>query len=429
MRVALINPPQSYLVEPSRNRPLGLMYVHSAARKACPWAWVEIVETAALHPENIVPHLAAGQYDVCAWTATTLDYFTVRKLAQEVLGRTGAIQVIGGPHATVAEYIDPCFRVVFKGEGEQTFPKFLADYQRGEALSVYDAPRIERLDGLHFPYRGGATQGRIMRGGEEKSATIMGSRGCAHDCAFCASKCLWPGPVRFRSAESIAREVEVVRDRGGITDFAFYDENLTLSTSHLKTVCAAVKRLRIHWRAQARTDCVDRQKLEIMRDAGCREIDFGIESFDDRVLRFLVKGTTAKQNERAVELAKAAGIPARLFLMISTPGETFETTVERNKAALLHLQGAFDTVNLYTFMPLPGTPISREPEKYGVRIVSRDWDRYNRHQYRREDGEVTDAAWSPIEIGAMSREQQTENIVAMHEFVNGLSEVNTGVLA
>jgi anaerobic magnesium-protoporphyrin IX monomethyl ester cyclase len=429
MRVALINPPQPYLIEPGRTRPLGLMYLHSAVRNACPDVWVDICDLADETVEAAIERLVSGQYDVFAWSATSRDYPLVEKLAQQVAAKTHGFHVLGGPHATAVDKHHYIFRVIFKGEGEQTFPAFLKGLRKGEYKTVYGGARIEELDNLHFPYRGGPPQGRIMAAGGDTSATIMGSRGCAHNCAFCAAKCLWPGRVRFRSPKSIAREVELLRDKGGIQDFVFWDENLTSSTQHLRETCAALKPLRIRWRAQARVDTVDRTKLKMMREAGCREVDFGVESFDNHVLECLCKRTTAELNKRAIELAYEADIPSRLYMMISTPGETYQETVEWNKQYLTELQGKYSVVCSNVFMPLPGTAVYESPEKFGVRFISRDFSRYFFYQYRREDGKITNESWSPIEIVGMSREEQMANIDEMQKFMGTLGAVNKGTPA
>jgi radical SAM superfamily enzyme YgiQ (UPF0313 family) len=174
-------------------------------------------------------------------------------------------------------------------------------------------------------------------------------------------------------------------------------------------------------------DTVDREKLRWMRDAGCREIDFGIESFDDVVLELMCKHSTAAANARAVELAHDAGIPVRLYMMISTPGETYRGTVKINKRYLEQLHGKYSVLCLNTFMPMPGTPIYERPEDYGVRFISRDLSRFMSYQYRREDGVVTNEPWSPIEITGLTREQQMENIRGMHEFADTLKATNKGV--
>jgi radical SAM superfamily enzyme YgiQ (UPF0313 family) len=405
VRVALINPPRPYLREEERTRPLGLMYLHSATRAACPWAWVDVCDLEGFHLDNVVPHLVAGTYDVYAWSATSRDYAVVLKLAQQIAGKVKGIHVLGGPHATVVDHHDFVFRAVFKGEGEVTFPRFLADLQRGEYETVYAGQRINRLEYLNFPYRGGAEQGPMLLGAENGSATVSTVRGCGYGCPSCAASALWPGVLRFRPPRSVAREVEILRDKGGIRDFVFWDENLTATTAYLRDVCAVLKPLRIHWRAAARSDVLGRAKLAMMHGAGCTDIDIDVVSFDNNVLTTLGKRTTGGMHVRMIELAAAEGMRARLHLMISTPGETCPETVDWNVAEVTRLEGKYGDVDCRIFMPWPGTGVAAHPEKFGVRLLG--------------DEEIHEAAdpWSPIEIVGVSRQDQMESIRRMQEFV------------
>ena len=74
---------------------------------------------------------------------------------------------------------------------------------------------------------------------------------------------------------------------------------------------------------------MDYEFARAMRDAGCVEMSFGIESFDDNVLKILKKGTTVKDNVLALEAAEKAGVSCRVLFMIRTPGQT-EHTVKEN---------------------------------------------------------------------------------------------------
>ena len=47
----------------------------------------------------------------------------------------------------------------------------------------------------------------------------------------------------------------------------------------------------------------------LMYEAGCRFINFGIESTDNEVLKRMGKGQTIEQSTEAVEACKAAGVP------------------------------------------------------------------------------------------------------------------------
>ncbi|GAG28365.1 unnamed protein product, partial [marine sediment metagenome] len=61
------------------------------------------------------------------------------------------------------------------------------------------------------------------------------------------------------------------------------------------------------------------------------------------------------------------------FMMAGLPGETWET-IERDKQFLIETQP--DKAPQGLFMPYPKCDIFKNPEKYGVKILSKDWSKY-----------------------------------------------------
>jgi len=77
-------------------------------------------------------------------------------------------------------------------------------------------------------------------------------------------------------------------------------------------------------------------------------------------------------------------------------------------------------------MPLPGTPIYKNPSKYGITILDDNLSRYNRHQYRRTPDGITSAPWSPIDVDGMTHEELLADIGRMHQFVETHTDLNRG---
>ena len=111
-----------------------------------------------------------------------------------------------------------------------------------------------------------------------------------------------------------------------------------------------------------------------MFEAGCREVSFGVESFDNRVLKVLKKGATAADNAHALEIAAKAGINTRILLMIRTPGQTGKT-IRENIDWLERVP--FDIICCTSFVPIPGSDIWHHPDRYGIEILNRNLDDYN----------------------------------------------------
>jgi radical SAM superfamily enzyme YgiQ (UPF0313 family) len=65
--------------------------------------------------------------------------------------------------------------------------------------------------------------------------------------------------------------------------------------------------------------------LQAMKRAGCTYLDYGLESFSDRVLKTIGKGATVKTNERCLKITMEAGIRPIPNQIIGFPDEFFDS--------------------------------------------------------------------------------------------------------
>lgn len=115
---------------------------------------------------------------------------------------------------------------------------------------------------------------------------------------------------------------------------------------HTKKTCNG-----IHWGATAHAGFADKELLKRMYSMGCSYLDYGFESFSDRILKEIGKGATSKMNRRALHWTMEAGIRPIPNQIIGFPGETFESLRE-NLVAWEELG-----INTYPFFatPYPGS--------------------------------------------------------------------------
>jgi len=126
------------------------------------------------------------------------------------------------------------------------------------------------------------------------------------------------------------------------------------------------------WSCTARVNTVKPETLALMKEAGCWEISFGLESGSDWLLDEMKKSQRVSTAVDAVRWTHDAGIRVKGLLMLGYPGETKETialTKEFVKSIPL------TTMNLSKFTPYPGSPIYRK--LYGASIIESDWERLN----------------------------------------------------
>ena len=97
---------------------------------------------------------------------------------------------------------------------------------------------------------------------------------------------------------------------------------------------------------------------QVMYNAGCREIQIGIESGSQRLLNLMNKKTTVEVNKNAVRAIEKTGITSKVLLMENYPTETPED-VEMTKQFVIDTKPSLWA--LTTFTPLPG---SKDYETY-----------------------------------------------------------------
>jgi radical SAM superfamily enzyme YgiQ (UPF0313 family) len=388
-----------------------------------------------------------GPADIYGWTSTSYEYAGVVKLAYELKQKyPAAWHIIGGPHATAfREHCDAIFDAVFVGEGERALVKYLREAQLAfvdfarEPDRVREPEPAEDLDKMPWPERVRQAdvildmdelpepfrkhpEGKQLVHGAGRSITVMASRGCPFNCSFCSSDVMWGRHVRWRSPVNVANEIRHAKEHLGVTDVAMIDDCLTANRRWFDDFCAEMMEVGVRWRFLSRVNGMTLDMYDLALAAGAIEVCFGVESFDPAVLKALNKHTTPEENHVAISLASTAGLQTRVFMMISTPGES-EVTADLNIAALKKSAPDISFVTLSTYMPLPGTPIWNDPAKYGIRIIDRDLSHHNRYQWGPQgENEV----WSPVEIDGLPRDKQLANIRRMRDYVGSISAANKG---
>ena len=427
MKLVLISPPQPYLLAHHTQVPLGLLYLSAVLKRERPQVDVVVADCSGMSITEAAEGLPEA--DVFGYSCTTLDYPTMKDLRSRLEVRfPGAMHIIGGPHVTAlpTETLLDGFDVAFIREAEKTILNFVDDWERKITKEVYDPQQWLDLEWLPRPDRAALdwTGGRVLANSkDDKSANIMASRGCPFDCAFCASQVMWKRKVRWREPADVVAEIAECQKELGTEVFRFSDDNMTTSRKWTEEFCKLVKPLDVQWRLSFRVDSITPGLLDTMREAGCVEAGLGIESFDPVVLKAMHKRVKPEDSINAVKMLHEAGMGARVLLMIGTPGETHLKTVEHNIKALEEIRGQYVYVTLTMFTPLPGCPVWQLPNKYGVKILSKDFSKYNLCFVRREENGTVSRTIQPlVAIDGMTMAQQVENAEKMLAYLETIPE-------
>ena len=161
---------------------------------------------------------------------------------------------------------------------------------------------------------------------------------------------------RSRSPENVVAELEYWKEKGW-NSFMFYDDIFTFDMNRAEKICDLIiqKKLRISFKTSTRADRVNELLLTKMRDAGCVELSFGVESGHPDVLRGLKKGETVEDIVKGIQLTRKAGIPKiSATFVIGGPGETWETFMASyNLAKSLPI----DSACFFNLVPYPGAEL------------------------------------------------------------------------
>jgi len=146
----------------------------------------------------------------------------------------------------------------------------------------------------------------------------------------------------------------------------------------VRNICECIGNLGLKWSTLSRVDTVDYDSLEIMHDAGCIEIKFGVESGSETILKAMGKGISVNQIYNAIKMTHSIGIRVKVFIIHGYPGENMETTQE-TIAMLSNLSGMIERVSLFRFVPLPGSCVYDQAKENRLIITENDWSSCHIH--------------------------------------------------
>ena len=301
--------------------------------------------------------------------------------------------VLGGYHATFfdRQILRGCrgIDIVVRGEGEKPFLDVLNGVSRSiipgityrdEYNKIRRNPDGPPLQSEEIPIPAYHLLSGHLRQYRLNISTV---RGCRYKCSFCVNNVFW-GKERFRNLKDVMSELTYLADKAEEgTLLHFCDNNLAGSRHRLIQLCNLLieAKLPFSFSCDLRVDHVDEEAVRMLRRAGFVRIMMGVEDADDLVLDSSSKGLSFKTNLRAARLIKEnSDIIVSAYWLWGLPGSS-RTTVRANIqkiAELFTADNLIDEVRGGSFVPLPGTVMYSNPEKFGMEIISSDWSKYLR---------------------------------------------------
>ena len=374
--------------------PLGLGYIISATEVN--GFTVDVVNCASFinsfHPDDF------EILDVCLRSALS-DYsplligvgpcITTQLKALMVISKTckdmfpNTAIVCGGPLATMHDQEWVFFEMlgvdyIIKGDGEEAITNLLATLKSGKRAIDCDnvsylghtiVNEIADINNIRFPSRTIANDMQISLRRQDKTKEqitfpMITSRGCMYRCAYCVSGSLPYCNFRKRNYGNIINEMKRLKEEFGATDVIFYDDcffyNPRIANNDIRDFCTLLldHNINMSWQMELRTDLIlsiDEQSIELLEEAGCRQINIGIEKTTDENLRNIGKTSSVRGlQERNKIIVERSNIQLTGTFILGGPGETEASTQQLiSSAQELYLTEAhFSPLFLY-----PGTKL------------------------------------------------------------------------
>ncbi len=289
------------------------------------------------------------------------------------------IIVVGGPHASICpeNFVERGikFDYLVLGEGEITVYELIQTLKEGGDINnvegigfmkagklVRNKPRemIQNLDELPFPAYDKVDMRYYCRPNVWSirpiyisSFMIFTSRGCPYNCNFCAAHAVWGRKVRFMSPNRVVQHIEYVIKNFKIDALYFGDESFTVSKQRIYDIFNLLKskKIKILFGCQTRVNLLDEELLKFLRNNGCLQIDFGIESGSDRMLKIMNKQTNIEMSEKIAKICRKIKLRHFANMLINVPGETLDD-IEKSLRFVKDM--GYSSVIWNVYCPVPG---------------------------------------------------------------------------
>jgi radical SAM superfamily enzyme YgiQ (UPF0313 family) len=223
--------------------------------------------------------------DIVGVTGMIVQRQRMREILTE-LRRRGCYAVVGGPWVSVSEnYFDNLADVIFIGEAEETWPKFLEDWEKGRAIHRYE--QEEKTDLTKVP----APRLDLLKIDNYAFGSVQFTRGCPFTCDFCDIIVIFGRRPRLKTHGQIIAELEALRARK--LRFVFIvDDNIIGNKKAIKDILHHViawqkeKGYPLMFVTEASIDLADDAELmDLMVEANITAVFVGIESVNEESLK------------------------------------------------------------------------------------------------------------------------------------------------
>lgn len=305
-----------------------------------------------------------------------------KKCPQKIIVAGGPVCSTSDERKWLKKNTDGLLDFIIVGEGEKPLTELIrqinssaanthlnisgvVDCRYDNTMELHSMPSPLDLSGLSFPdYDRFDLSSYVTR-----VASVMWTRGCIANCAFCKEKSLWDR-YRARTIQSILEEL-MFWQKKNISEFVVYDSLVNGNPKHLEALCDEIisKKLSICWSALAIPNkFLTKKLLKKMKQAGCFVLIYGLESGSEKVLKLMRKRFLLHEAVQTIRNTKSVGIKTAVNILVGFPGENQED-FEKTLNFIHNNHNYIDRIDAVTPLQLVrGTCLFNHYQEFGIQL-------------------------------------------------------------
>lgn len=286
----------------------------------------------------------------------------------------GKLAVIGGPSVSACPDWYPTFDMLHVGEMGDATDELIAMLDRSieRPSAQLQFKTVNRLPLEDFPI----PAYHLIKAQHYLMVSVQWSSGCPYSCEFCDIPALYGRNPRYKSAERLIAELEVILAQDPLGAVFFVDDNLIGNKKAFKLLLPKLAdwQKRTNYRLKFLGECSlnlaqDKPILELMRAAHFTDLFFGVESPEELALEAMDKHQNTRMPiPEAVKIINSYGIGLTAGMIIGLDTDS-DQTVERLTAFQKETQVPLMVMNVL-YAP-PKTALWERLNREG-RIIPRD---------------------------------------------------------
>jgi len=287
---------------------------------------------------------------------------TMTSAIPELAARSGCVDYvgIGEGEYTLLELLE----VVQGKRKPETVPGIAYVDENGEYQRTADRPFADLADFPPLDYSLIPVERFLVKlSFSDRVCILITSKGCPFNCTFCFNKQFYRCQRRVYPREVIWQQIGTLKEEYAITGLFFTDELFGADKLELRSFCHRIKELGLTWLAQSVVGVLSRADMEMMYDAGCRMLAFGLESGSAEMRKKINKRYDASMLDETFRNCREVGLLTLGQFILGLPDETPEQLCETIRLYFRLRPDANSSFNLY--MPIPGSQLCRELEADG----------------------------------------------------------------